>query len=169
MKFLLKLHIIIFVFACSNLQAQEDNTADCLEFTGKFDGTVKDLTGLYTVQLIQNNKVIKEQTLNVTAPFRFVMRKNSFYAVRFQKQGYISKTVSISTILPKKLELEGLYKFNLETNLISQDLSGQFKDDDIDFPVALVSYGKKCDCFEYNQAYTTKLINSMYNNLLFGN
>ncbi len=169
-KKLLGLYIAgMLIFMNSKSYAQAVDTAQCLEFIGKFDGTVKDLSGEYTAQLIKDNKVIKELTQTVTSSFRFIMKKNMAYTVKLVKQGYISKTVSINTTLPKKLEIENLYIFNLQTNLLSQELQSQFKDDDIDFPVALVSYGKKCDCFEYNQAYTTKLINSMYNNLLFGN
>jgi len=90
------------------------------------------------------------------------------YSIQVEKEGYIPKLLSISTKMSDKIEMDGLYKFNFETNLISQDLSGHFTDDDVDFPVALVSYGKKCDCFEYNKEYTAKLINRMFNNLLFG-
>ena len=170
---LLLVCVLLFILTGTKVYAQTDenqtdNTTNCLEFIGKFDGTVKDLAGLYTAQLLQDNKVIKEQTISVTVPFKFVLKKNTLYAVRLIKQGCISKTVSVSTNLPKKIEIESLYIFTLETNLISQDLSGNFKDDDVDFPVALVSYGKKCDCFEYNRDYTEKLIASMYNNLVFG-
>jgi len=170
---LLVLSILMILAASTNIYSQSEkreavDSAICLEFIGKFDGTIKDLSGVYTAQLIKDNKVIKEQTLSITVPFKFMMKRSMFYTVKLIKQGYISKTVSVSTVLPKKLELENPYIFTLETNLISQDLSGQFKDDDIDFPVALVSYGKKCDCFEYNHEYTAKLISSMYNNLLLG-
>jgi hypothetical protein len=161
--------VCLFTAASTYAQNQGDENENCLEFIGKFDGTVKDLSGLYTIQLIQDNKVMKEQTISVTASFRFVLKRNMLYTVKLEKQGYISKTVSVSTVLPKKIEIENLYTFKLETNLLSQDLQGHFKDDDLDFPVALVSYGKKCDCFEYNRDYTAKLINSMYNNLVFGN
>jgi len=162
--------VLVFIFSSLQLPAQKQavDTAQCLEFIGKFDGTVKDLNGEYIAQLIKDNKVIKELTQTVTSSFRFIMKKNMAYTVKLVKQDYISKTVSINTTLPKKLEIENLYIFNLQTNLLSKEIESQFKDDDIDFPIALVSYGKKCDCFEYNQAYTTKLINNMYTNLLFG-
>ena len=166
--------VLMLVFVSTNTYSQTKvkeavDTSKCLEFIGNFDGTVKDMDGNYTAKLIRDNKVVEEVTLPVNKSFRFVLRRNMLYAVRVEKQGYISKMLSITTKLPNKLELENLYTFKLETNLISQDLSSQFKDDDVDFPVALVSYGKKCDCFEYNREYTTKLISSMYNNLLFGN
>ncbi len=171
-NFNIPLIIFILIFASKNAFSQKQLVADtgkCLEFIGTFDGTVKDMEGTYTVKLIKDNKVIEQQTLSVYKQFRFVMRRNMLYAVKLEKPEYITKTVSISTKLPAKLEIENLYLFKLETNLISEELSVHFKDDDIDFPVALVNYGKKCDCFEFNKDYTTKLIKSMYTNLMFGN
>ncbi len=177
MKALFKLSIVcLFTFAVTstktfaqtNEMQGEDNSL-CLEFNGSFDGTVLDLTGLYTAQLIQNNKIIKEVTISVNRPFKFLLKRDASYTVKLVKQGYISKVVSISTVLPKKVEIESMYKFNLQTNLISEELAGRFQDDDVDFPIALVSYGKRCNCFEYNRDYTEKLIYNMYNTLVFGN
>ena len=156
-------------FAQTNQPAlTEADTMEMLIVTGNFDGTVKDWDGFYVAKLIKDNKVIEEQTLKVKKQFEFFLRKNMLYAVKVEKEGYISKLVSISTKMPDKIEIEEPYKFNFETNLLSQELSTHFDDDDLDFPVALVNYGKKCDCFEYNHEYTAKLINNMYNNLLFG-
>lgn len=144
------------------------DTSECLTITGNFDGTVKDLEGNYKAKLIKDNKVIEEQDLKVKKSFEFTLKKNMLYTIRIEKDGFIPKLLSISTKMPDKIEVDSPYKFNFETNLISQELYGHFNDDDVDFPVALISYGKKCDCFEYNQEYTAKLINRMYNNLLFG-
>lgn len=170
-----KIFSFLFVIAVYVTYAQTDkknfissDTGECLTITGNFDGTVKDLEGDYKAKLMRNNKVIEEQNLKVKKSFEFTLRKNMLYAIRVEKEGYIPKLISISTKMPSKVEIESPYKFNFETNLISQELYGHFDDDDVDFPVALVSYGKKCDCYEYNQDYTAKLIRRMYTNLLFG-
>jgi len=144
------------------------DTSECLTITGNFDGTVKDLEGNYKAKLMRDNKVIEEQDLKVKKSFEFTLKKNMLYAIKVEKEGYIPKLISISTTMSSKILVESPYKFNFETNLLSQELYGHFNDDDVDFPVALVSYGKKCDCFQYNQEYTAKLINRMYTNLLFG-
>jgi hypothetical protein len=163
--------LLLFVLTISTSYSQtkkQIDTSACLTITGNFDGTVKDLDGNYKAKLIRDNKVIEEQNLNVKKSFQFTLKKNMLYAVRVEKEGYIPKLISITTKLSDKIEVDSPYKFNFETNLISQELYGHFEDDDVDFPVALVSYGKKCDCFEYNREYTAKLINNMFNNLLFG-
>ena len=156
-----------FAQANKNKQIVVD-TSEILEMTGNFDGTVKDFDGIYKVKLIKDNKVIEEQDLKVKKSFAFALKKNMLYTIKIEKEGYISKYISISTKISDKIELDGNYKFNFETNLLSEELYGHFNDDDVDFPVALVSYSKKCDCFEYNRDYTVKMINRMFNNLLFG-
>ena len=152
----------------SKKQQSAPDTSICLELIGKFDGTVKDFEGNYTAKLIRDNKVTEEQTLGVKKSFTFEMRRNMLYTIKIEKKGYISKMISISTKIPKKTEAGESFNFDLQTNLISEELSGHFNDDDLDFPVALVSYGKKCDCFEYNLNYTVSLISRMINSLIFG-
>jgi hypothetical protein len=159
----------------TNLRAQTEkskevplDTSDFLDITGKFDGTVSDFKGAYTATLIQHNTIMEKQTLNVKKSFDFTLKKNMLYAIRIEKEGFISKTISVSTYAPNKIDGRNNYEFILETNLLSQDLNSHFNDDDIDFPVALVSYTKGCDCFEFNKAYTSTLIARMINSLLFG-
>ena len=170
-----KILSFLFVLSVSLVHSQSDkknfissDTTECLTITGNFDGTVKDLEGNYKAKLMRDNKVIEEQDLKVKKSFEFTLKKNMLYAIKVEKEGYIPKIISISTSMSSKIIVESPYKFNFETNLISQELYGHFNDDDVDFPVALVSYGKKCDCFQYNQEYTAKLISRMYTNLLFG-
>ncbi len=145
------------------------DTSECLEVKGKFDGSVKDFNGVYMAKLILDNKVIETQILNTRKSFLFTLQKNRLYAVRVEKAGYISKTVSISTYTSEKsMNEKNEYAFNFETNLISESLYACFDDDDVDFPVALVSYNKACDCFEHNKEYTAALVNRMINALIFG-
>jgi|GEM_PF-1261314 hypothetical protein len=144
------------------------DTSDCLEVTGKFDGTVKDFNGVYTATLILDNTVIGTQIMNVRKSFVFVLNKNNLYTVKVEKEGFIPKMISISTKVDGKLDDKNSYVFKFETNLLSKDLQGNFDDDDIDFPVALVSYNKTCDCFEYNAEYTNSLMQRLISNLICG-
>jgi hypothetical protein len=144
------------------------DTSDCLEVTGKFDGTVKDFNGVYTATLILDNTVIATQIMNVRKSFVFVLDKNNLYTVKVEKEGFIPKMISISTKIDGKLDDKNSYVFKFETNLLSEGLQGNFDDDDIDFPVALVSYNKTCDCFEYNTEYTNSLMQRLITNLICG-
>jgi hypothetical protein len=145
------------------------DTAECLEVSGRFDGSVKDFNGFYIARLISNNKVVETQILNIRKSFLFTLKKNMLYAVRLEKQGYISKTISISThVSDTLLDERNAYLFNFQTNLLSEEIQGRFDDDDIDFPVALIGYNKICDCFDYNKEYTAALVQRMVSSILYG-
>lgn len=154
--------------------AQEKTTEakdeiNCLEVTGKFDESMKSVEGKYTAKLLRDNKTVEEQVLKVSKGFRFVLKKDVQYTIRLEKEGYIPRLLSISTALPAKADVsEELYKFHFETNLIDEAFYTKFDDDDIDFPIALVNYAKKCDCFEYDKKYTEKLMARLVSTIMLG-
>ncbi|MEO8760643.1 MAG: hypothetical protein ABI388_05535 [Bacteroidia bacterium] len=148
-------------------EAVEKNE-ECLVVIGNFDGSVDKFIGKYTATLILENKVIEIQNLKVRRSMAFLLRKNTIYTIRIDKEGYISKCISISTYTNEKLDLSDLYRFTFETNLLSQEIQGCFDEDDTDFPIAIVSYNPTCDCFEYNKQYTSSTMKHMINTLFFG-
>jgi len=167
--------LLALLFAFTGLFAQEDkkpqatvDTSDCLVFTGKLDASMKNAEGEYTVKLIRDNKVIETQIIKVKKSFKFILKKNMFYTIRVEKEGFIPRLFSVSTDIPYTVEVGDLFKFNFETNLISAELYHQFDDDDMDFPLALISYSKSCDCFEYDKKYTEKIMTRIINRLLYG-
>ena len=144
------------------------DTSNCLSFAGKLDASMKSAQGEYTVKLIRDNKVIETQTVKIKKSFKFILKKNLFYTIRVEKEGFIPRLFSISTTLPYSVEVGDLFKFDFETNLLSSDLYHHFDDDDMDFPLALISYNKGCDCFEYNKKYTEEIMTRIINRLLYG-
>ncbi|MGZ3866330.1 MAG: hypothetical protein ACXVC6_13920 [Bacteroidia bacterium] len=149
-------------------KSQDSDTSECLTFTGKLDNTMKNAEGTYTIKIILDNKVVEQQTLGIKKAFKVVMKKNMFYTLKIEKDGFVPRLFSISTDLPKSIPDGEMFEFNFETNLISQELYYHFDDDDMDFPLALISYGSKCDCFEYNVKYTEKIMSAIMNRILNG-
>ncbi len=163
----------ILFFTCLSAFAQkgkEENKdeTDCLQVTGKFDESMKSLEGKYSVKLMRDNKVVEEQNLKVNKGFKFILKRSVLYTLKIEKEGYIPRLLSVSTKIPEKSDLTELFKFHFETNLIDQVFYNHFDDDDIDFPIALVSYTKRCDCFEYNKKYTQELMSRLINKLMVG-
>lgn len=144
------------------------DTVECLEITGQFDCAVKDFTGFYNVKLILDNTVVATQTLSMKKGFGFTLAKNMYYTVKIEKEGYIPRIFSISTKVDDKLDERNTYVYSFETSLLHEDLGGLFEDDNIDFPFALISYNKNCDCFEHSKEYTTSLIQRMIHNIIYG-
>jgi len=144
------------------------DTVECLEITGQFDCGVKDFTGFYNVKLIRDNTVVATQTLSMKNGFSFTLAKDIYYTIKIEKQGYIPRIFSISTKVDDKLDERNTYVYSFETSLLREDLGGLFEDDNIDFPFALISYNKNCDCFEHSKEYTASLIQRMIHNIIYG-
>ncbi|HXU27119.1 MAG TPA: hypothetical protein VN698_07795, partial [Bacteroidia bacterium] len=105
MKKILSFLFIITVSVTYSQKQISKDTSNCLIITGNFDGTVKDLEGNYKAKLMKDNKVIEEQDLKVKKSFEFTLKKNMLYAIKVEKEGYISKILSISTKMSDKIEM----------------------------------------------------------------
>jgi hypothetical protein len=160
----------VLSFSQSDVKAKRAlDTSNCLAFTGKLDGSMKSAEGEYTVKLIRDNKVIQTEKVGVKKSFKLTLKRNMFYTIKIEKEGFIPRLFSLSTTLPYTIEPGGdLYKFHFETNLISAELYHQFDDDDMDFPLALISYDKANDKFDYDKKYTEKIMTRIINRILFG-
>jgi len=163
---------VTFFFVSHSVLAQKTgeniDEVDALEVTGKFDETMKSLEGKYTVKILRDNKVVQEKELKVKQSFKFVLKKDVHYTIKIEKEHYIPRLLSVNTKIPDKANLDELYKFHFETNLIDEAFYHHFDDDDVDFPIALVSYVKKCDCFEYDKKYTQKLMARLMSTIMLG-
>lgn len=149
-------------------ESEEDHETECLKVTGNFDETMKSLEGTYTAKLLMDNKVIEEQKLKVSKGFKFVLKKGIMYTLKIEKPGYIPRLLSVDTKIPDKTDIGNLFKFHFETNLIDEAFYHHFDDDDVDFPIALVSYSKGCDCFEFDKKYTKELMSRLVGKIMVG-
>jgi hypothetical protein len=84
--------------------------------------------------------------------FKFVLNKDSYYAIRISKAGYISKVVSVNTEI--LTDVNGIYRFEFETSLLQEAVLKKLNQDALDFPVAIVYFDHEKDCFSYNKEYS---------------
>ncbi|HEX8516378.1 MAG TPA: hypothetical protein VF868_09285 [Bacteroidia bacterium] len=84
--------------------------------------------------------------------FQFKLEVNSHYTIEISKPGFITRLVSISTIIPPHVSLEQIFKYEFDVQLLSSE--EKLNDYYIDFPVALISYDSKRDVFDNNYTYT---------------
>jgi hypothetical protein len=129
------------------------------------EGRVLDLEekpGDCVVELIDaNNEVVDSLILrDGKSKFGFVLQKNTYYAIRISKEGYISKLVSINTEI--LTEQEGIHRFNFQTRLMNNVLSKRLNQDVIDFPVAIIHFDYENNCFDYDKEYTTKIKKELF-------
>lgn len=133
----------------SNKDVSDDS--DFLEVIGNFDSSAKELSGIYTAKLILDNTVIEEQILNVRKPLTFMLKKDMLYSIKVEKEGYVSKTIHISTKSSALSSSKNSYLFKFQANLLNAGLMKQLDDNNVNFPLALITYNKDCDCFEQNK------------------
>jgi hypothetical protein len=128
----------------------------CLEIDGKILNADEGSDGQCTIELIHSNIVIASTVLkDGKKKFKFILKKNTNYMIRISKEGYISRLVSVDT----KLD-EGdtdFYSFAFETKLLKEVASQRLNKDLLDFPIALIYFDAKKDCFDYNREYTSKI------------
>ncbi len=132
------------------------DSLSCLQIEGKVLNADEGEDGECLVELITLNDGIDSIVLKEgRKKFKFVLEKNSYYAIRVSKKGYISKLVSVNTEI--LTEDEGVHRFVFETTLIKEAALKRLNKDVIDFPVAIIHFDYELDDFSYNKEYTDNM------------
>jgi hypothetical protein len=138
----------------------------CLRLVGKISKTSHSAGHSYTVQLIDNSKVIATQVVKAGKNFKFDVNKNGWYGVQIKNEECVSKLISVSTHVPNLEEGDAyLVSFEMEEP-ISLEESKYLDSDAIDFPLALISYEKDMDNFNYSEEYTKNIKNKLVTPLM---
>jgi hypothetical protein len=165
MKTSITIRIIVavaLVFIC-NLMFSGNGTnispdsALCLRLKGKISKNKESAGSTYTVELVDNSTIIATQVVKAGKNFVFDVQRDGWYGVRIRKSECVSKLISISTHVP---ELEEGYMYEVIFEMeepISILEAGYLDSDAIDFPLALISYEKEIDNFNYSEEYTKNI------------
>lgn len=152
---------ILFLFLTVSLNAgnlhkvPDDDSSDCLKVKGRILNLKSKTDKHYTVELITSEGVVDSMRLKDGKQFRFYLKKNSYYAIRIRKAGYLDRVVSIYTDVPKDSEDE--FDFRFDTELIAVEDAKKLNKDALDFPIAVVFYHEKLKCFYHCEKYTTDI------------
>jgi hypothetical protein len=164
--------IVSFVWVCLlfldvKLQAfsNPDTLSRCLQIEGRVSHFDKSYRGNIKVELISNNKVVSALQLSDKHDFRFMLNKDTHYAIRISKPGHVSRIISIYTNLPE--EDKGLHRFSFDTELIPVHKAQGLDKDALDFPIAVVSYDHELNDFYYNEEYTAHIKKQLYTGKFF--
>lgn len=132
------------------------DSLSCLEINGKISNATEGDDGTCLVELLSSNTVVSFATLkDGKKTFRFTLKKNTVYTIKISKRGYLSRLVGIDTKLTEASE--DLYSFSFETKLIKTEDSQKLNKEFLDFPIALVYFDPKKECFIYDKEYTTRI------------
>ena len=141
--------------------SKPDSTV-CLEVSGKILNINKGMDRLYKVELISANYIIKRLILKNKEQFKFNLKKNTHYAIRITKKGFMPRLISIYTTVPA--DIVRIFRFQFDTELITKAESKKLEPDVLDFPIAVVSFDNEMNCFYYNEDYTSDLKRELYLN-----
>jgi hypothetical protein len=154
-------YLLGFFFLISCFKALSETSADpdtnaCLEINGKITNAAEGSEAICLIELFNANTLVSWANLKEgKKTFKFNLKKNAVYTIRISKRGYISRLVGIDTKLAA--DKEDLYSFSFETKLIKTSELEKLNKEFLDFPIALIYFDPKKDCFVYDKEYTTRL------------
>ncbi len=157
-------HLALFfaaVLFASNGFGKSPDTTSCLQFSGKILKIKTTASNEYTVALMNGNNVIETKIVKGNNSFKFNLKKNIWYTIRIEKEGYVTRTLSIDTKL-KDTEA-GFYKFHFDTELIDADEAIGLNKKALSMPIAHISYDPKKHWFTHNPSYTNLISKNIYN------
>lgn len=156
--------VLVAWLFCRTLNAQENtdyvefkgDTLHCLEMEGKVLNALSGKSKECKIELLCYNKVIDSLVLkNRHRKFRFYLKKNSYYAIRISKPGYLTRLICVDTKVP--YYPEALYRFAFTTELMDMESARRINQDVLDFPIAFVYFNVKRGYFHYYKKYTSEM------------
>src|SRR6185436_14141516 len=101
---------------------------------GRITNADEGIEGECKVELLDSKGVVDTAILKEgKRKFKFVLHRNSFYAIRISKMGFITKLISINTEMMVPDEDGLIHKFTFETKLASEDELADLNTDALDF------------------------------------
>jgi len=144
--------LVLFTSFSVDKTKKEKKQKSFLEIAGK--PVFKEGVGTYKVTLICLNRPMASQILPLEKEFEFDLEKNGIYSLRIEKEGFLPRLVTVNTRMPELYKEHIFYKFLFEVEMFSGGLEKFLDPDDVDFPVAVVSYDETKDRYEYSRKYT---------------
>jgi len=157
--------IIALVFSATtafagNPAAAKTTTAEkpqiCLDVYGiALDEADQPINGVSVKLYKENNEMEWSEITSVDYhdhAFNFKLEANEYYTIEVSKDGYVTRSVGISTMIPGTVSLKQVFRYEFEVQLFKEDKA--MDDYYLDFPVALVSYDAKHDVFDNDATYT---------------
>lgn len=154
--FLLGFFFLISCYKAIGAEFRFTNENNCLEIDGKISNATEKGEGYCTIELISENAIVSSVVLTGgKKKFKLLLKKNANYSIRISRKGYISKLISVDTKIDSPEE--ELYRFSFETSLLKESSATDMNKELLDFPVTLIYFDRKKDCFIYDKEYTTKI------------
>ena len=111
------------------------------------------------VNLYSNNKRIDSLVVAGNQEFGFYLERNSTFLIEILKEGFVKKTLSISTDLPDEVKVRSYFTFGFQIPLVRKQESDEDKlvkyIDEL--PTAYIFYNDQIRKFDYSKDYSRAL------------
>lgn len=156
--------ILMFLSFFGQLNAagkhEKNDTLNCLLIKGKVSNASEGPDKNCLVELITSDGVAESILLEGKRNFRFLLRRDTYYAIRISKPGYVTKLISVNTSFPQ--DVMDVMEFSFTTELIREEFSQHLNKDALDFPIAIIHFDFNSEDFVYNKAYTQQIKREIY-------
>ena len=152
------------VFLTSGLTAStfhlKYDSLSCLEIEGKITNLDAGANDCF-VELISKDGILDSIVLKEgKRRFKFVLKRDTYYAIRITKKGFVTKLISINTEVPTDSDV--LYRFQFDTELMNKSFSKRLNKDALDFPVAIICFDYEKKFFFYDKQYSANVKRDLY-------
>ena len=120
----------------------------------------EDNKGLFDsrIQLKENGSVLETDEIGTNGRYKLKLDLNKHYQIRFYKSGYVQKIFDVNTELPREVNHNNIFEYNLVVELFpkcSADLSI------LDKPLTNISYFKDKGNFYFDEQRTQIILNKV--------
>lgn len=151
--------ILFTSFKSSDNKKGKETSSVCLEVLGiALDENGKPIDGAEVRLYKENDELEWTEITSVMYhehSFVFNLEANEYYTIEVSKNGFVSRSVALSTKLPANVSYSPIFHYEFEVTLFKEKKG--VDDYYLDFPVALISYDAKRDVFDNNYIYTNHI------------
>ncbi len=152
---LVSIQLCVFSQSSEQLQDAPSNATNYLELNCKLQKGDTKTSNEYTISLVLENREMESITVKEGKSFKFLLKENSWYAIKIKNDESIEKVISINTWIPMGNRYS-LSHYDLSFEIgppISLIEAKIFDSDLIDFPVAVIYYDPQKENFNLDEKY----------------
>jgi len=156
--------LFFFTFCIISMHAQNSysDSLICLEVNGIALSNKIPMDGVNVRLFMENEELELTEITSVEHhdhSFSFKLQRDSYYTIEVSKPGYFTRSISISTKLPKEVSIKPFFIFEFEVEMPKQ--TTVIDDYYLDFPIALIDYDIKKGVFVSHGKYTNNIKNKI--------
>ncbi|MEM7291745.1 MAG: hypothetical protein AAF412_15480 [Pseudomonadota bacterium] len=107
------------------------------------------------INVYDGNKLVNQFQTEKNGRFQLLLHTDKYYTIEVIKDNYVTKRVAFDTDMGNRRIDIPVYECDLD--IVPQALFAGIDIDDLDFPMAIVSYDQGSRTFGHNEVYTSQM------------